>query len=150
LIQKLDFKSHIEQAKYGTTLNQSLEKVAIIGINLFLLVSVGLPLLFTTTEVIIETEQSLRYQHCIQEIDEAILLADQNRIPITKEIAIPVNLTLKAEFNQLIFKYYLDGWFVISRSYRCYITVDGFNQGQVNLLHVNANDTTICLQFEPP
>lgn len=129
-------------------MNQSLEKVVIIGLNLLLLVSVGLPLLFTTTEVITETEQSLIYQHCIQVIDEAILLADQNRIPITREIAIPVNLTLEAEFNLLIFKYYLDGWFVITRSYRCFIVVDGFNQNQVHLLHVNANDTTICLQFE--
>lgn len=132
---------------YGTNLNQSLEKIVFIGLNLVLIISIGLPLLFTTTQVISETEQSLLYQGFIQDVDETIVFADQNRILVTREIDVPDNMTLEAEYNQLVFKYFMDRWYVISRSYRCVINLNGPQSKGQHLLEVNATDTMIIINF---
>lgn len=132
---------------YGTNLNQSLEKIVFIGLNLVLIISIGLPLLFTTTQVISETEQSLLYQGFIQDVDETIVFADQNRIHVTREIDVPDNMTLEVEYNQLVFKYFMDRWYVISRSYRCVINLNGPQSKGQHRLEVNATNTMIIINF---
>lgn len=129
-------------------MNQSLEKIIIIGLNLTLLVAIGIPLFFTTTQVITETEQSLTFQEFVQEVDETILVADYNRTIQRRQLFIPSNVTLETEYNQLIFKVYIDSWHIITRTYRCTILLSGSAESGLQILTVNATDTVIQVAFQ--
>ncbi len=124
-------------------MNQSLEKIIIIGLNLTLLVTIGVPLFLTTTQVITETEQSLSFQQFVHDLDETILVADFNRTIQTRQLIIPDNVTLETEFNQLIFKIYIDSWHIITRTYRCTILLSGSVRSGLQFFTVNATDTVI-------
>ncbi len=130
-------------------MNQSLEKIVIIGLNLTLLVTVGVPLLFTTSQVILVTDQSLTFQQFINDIDETVLTADQSQTALVRKIIVPNNVSLEAEFNQLIFKVYLDSWYIITRTYRCVIFLTGPRGSGVHILTINASASSIQIVFEP-
>lgn len=130
-------------------MNQSLEKIIIIGLNLTLLFTVGIPLLFTTSQVIFVTDQSLTFQQFINDIDETILTADESQTALVKTIIVPNNVSLEAEFNQLIFKVYLDSWYIITRTYRCTIFLTAPLGSGVHILTVNASVSSIQIVFEP-
>jgi hypothetical protein len=132
----------------GTNVKQSLEKIIILGLNLTLLVTIGLPLLATTTQVITETEQSLTFQQFVQDVDEIILVADFNRTIQTRQLVIPENVTLETQYNQLIFKVYLDSWHVITRTYRCSIHLSGSVRSGLSVITVNATETIIQVTFQ--
>ena len=129
-------------------MNQSLEKIIIIGLNLTLLVAIGVPLLFTTTQVITQSEQTLSFQNFVQEVDATILSADQERVMQTIQISIPVNVSLEAVHNQLVFKVFLEDWRIVTRTYRCPIQIDGAYQSGLHQLSVVASDTLILLSFQ--
>lgn len=144
----MDFKFPLISIVLGTNVNQSLEKIIIIGLNLTLLVAIGIPLFFTTTQVITETEQSLTFQEFVQEVDETILVADYNRTIQRRQLFIPSNVTLETEYNQLIFKVYIDSWHIITRTYRCTILLSGSAESGLQILTVNATDTVIQVAFQ--
>lgn len=129
-------------------MNQSLEKIIIIGLNLTLLVAIGVPLLFSTTQIISQSEQTITFQNFVHEVDEAILTADQERVTQTKQIIIPTNVSLEVVNTQLIFKIYLDDWHMVSRTYRCPIQIDGIIHSGAHRLTVSVSDTLILLTFE--
>ncbi len=129
-------------------MNQSLEKIIIIGLNLTLLVAIGVPLLFSTTQLISQSEQTITFQHFVQDVDEAIITADQERGFFVIQISIPVNVSLEAENNQLIFKVYLDSWHIVTRTYRCPIRINGqLNEG-IHQLSVHATEELILITFQ--
>ncbi len=136
------------QNSFGNKLNQSLERIIFIGLNLALLVSTGIPLLLSTTQVISESERQLRYQQFIDEVDETILFAERNQIFTTKEISVPENLTMSAQYNQLVFRFYLSSWFIISRSYGRNITVEGPSAPGPYLLCVSIDALSIEVLFQ--
>ena len=129
-------------------MNQSLEKIVFIGLNLIILTSIGLPLLFSTTQVLNELEHQLVYHKFIDEVDESILLAYENRIDLTRSIEVPPNLTISAESNQLVFRFFYNSWHVTSRSYQCMINVEGPIISGPHLLTINATDTIITIRFQ--
>jgi len=145
----LDFKFSLLRVIFGTFVNQSLEKIIIIGLNLTLLVTIGVPLFLTTTQVITETEQSLSFQQFVNDVDETILVADYNRTIQTRPLIIPSNITLETEYNQLIFKIYIDSWHILTRTYRCTILLSGSIIGGLQILTVNATDTVIQVIIQP-
>lgn len=130
-------------------MNQSLERIVFIGLNLALLVSTGVPLLLSTTQVISETARQLEYQQFIDEVDEAILFAEHNQVSTTREISVPENITLTAQYNQLVFKFYLGSWFVTTRSYEHNMTVEGPTAVGPHLLWVSMEDEGIQVLFQP-
>lgn len=130
-------------------MNQSLEKIVIIGLNLSLLVTIGLPLLFNTGQLLHQSEQAIAFQQFVQNIDELILSADNQQTCLTTEIFVPANLTLEAVNNQLIFKVYLDNWHIITRTYRSSLMISGLNQPGYYQLLINATESAIQLIFQP-
>jgi hypothetical protein len=145
--RKYEFIFLSTRLSYGTKLNQSLEKIIIIGLNLTLLVTIGLPLLFTTTQVISDTEQMVVFQQFVQEVDETILLADQNQSPITKQIIVPVNVSLSTEHTQLIFKIHMGSWHMAARTYRLPLLLSGPHRSGPQTLSVNVTSTFISISF---
>lgn len=131
-------------------MNQSLERIIFIGLNLTLIISIGLPLLLSTTHVITETEQQLIYQQFINDVDETILFADQNQISVIRKINVPKNLTMETQLNQLIFQFFSGDWYVIHRSYRCMIILDAPSVNGPHLIQVNATTDTIHVSFQLP
>jgi hypothetical protein len=129
-------------------LNQSLEKIVIIGLNLTLLVTIGVPLLITTTNVLSQSEQAIAFQQFVQDIDELILTADHERIFLTTQIFVPANLTLEAVNNQLIFKIYLENWHIVTRTYRCSLQISGLSDLGYHQLSVNATESIILITFQ--
>lgn len=129
-------------------MNQSLEKIVFIGLNLTILASIGLPLLFSTTQVLNELEQQLVFHQFIDEVDESVLLAYENRITLTRSIEVPPNLTISAESNQLVFRFYYNSWHVTSRSYQCMISVEGPVKSGPHIMTINATDTIIAIRFQ--
>ncbi len=129
-------------------MNQSLEKIVIIGLNLTLLVTVGIPLFFTTTEVLSQSEQVMAFQQFVQEIDELILVNVQEHTFQTVQILVPPNLTLEAVNNQLIFKIYIQDWHIVTRTYSCSLQVLGPIYEGLNYLSINATDLTILISFQ--
>lgn len=132
----------------GTELNQSLEKIVLIGLNLILLIAIGVPLFLTTTQVISEAEQSLLFEQFVQEVDDSIHQADQGQTTVTKQIIVPANVSLECENNQLIFKTYLNSWYVVTRTYRCPISLTASPQKGANRLIIAANETLIQITFQ--
>lgn len=132
----------------GIELNQSLEKIVLIGLNLILLISIGVPLFLTTTQVISETEQSLMFEQFVQDVDESVLQADQSQNLFSKRIIVPANVSLECENNQLIFKTYLNSWYIITRTYRCPILLTASPEIGVNRLIIAVNETLIQIAFE--
>lgn len=130
-------------------MNQSLEKIIIIGLNLALIVTIGVPLLFATTQVISESEQSITFQQFVQEVDEAVLLADQNQSPVVKQVFVPANVSIVTEHTQLVFKIYLGSWHMAARTYRCSLQLSGPHRSGLHLLTVNATSTLISISFQP-
>ncbi|MFX0078411.1 MAG: hypothetical protein ACFE8O_04155 [Candidatus Hermodarchaeota archaeon] len=129
-------------------MNQSLEKIIIIGLNLTLLVTIGVPLFLTTTQIITETEQSLSFQQFVNDVDEIILVADFNRTIQKRQLIIPGNVTLETEYNQLIFKIFIDSWHIITRTYRCTIRLSGSVKSGLQIFTVNATDTVIQVTIQ--
>ncbi len=129
-------------------LNQSLEKIVIIGLNLTLLVVIGVPLLFSSVQIISDSDQSITFQYFIQDLDESILLADQSRTKITRQIMVPENVSIDAVHNQLVFKIHLETWHIITRTYRCPIQLDGPTQSGNHLLSINVTEITIQITFQ--
>jgi hypothetical protein len=132
----------------GTELNQSLEKIVLIGLNLTLIIAIGVPLFFTTTQVISETEQSLSFQQFVQDVDETILQADQSQTTLTKHIIVPANVSLECEKNQLIFKTYMTSWYIVTRTYRCPIFLTSSPEMGSNKLIITVNETLIQITFQ--
>jgi hypothetical protein len=130
-------------------LNQSLERIVFIGLNLALLVSTGIPLLLLTTQVISEATQQMEYQQFIDEVDEAVLFAEQNQASTMREISVPENITVTAQYNQLAFKFYLGSWFVITRSYEHNVTVEGPKAVGPHLLLISIEGEGIRVLFQP-
>ncbi|MFX0169286.1 MAG: hypothetical protein ACFE89_08040 [Candidatus Hodarchaeota archaeon] len=130
-------------------MNQSLEKIIIIGLNLTLLVTIGVPLLFATTQVISETEHTVAFQNFVQEVDETILLADQGQSVIVKQVFVPVNVSILTENTQLIFKIYLGSWQMAARTYRCPLQLSSPTQSGLHWLTVNATSSSISISFQP-
>lgn len=137
------------QNSFGNDLNQSLERIVFIGLNLALLVSTGIPLLLSTTQVISESERQLRYRQFIDEVDETILFADQNQVFTTKQISVPENLTVTAQYNQLVFRFYLGSWFITTRSYEHNMTVEGPTTPGPHLLCISLEELSIRVLFQP-
>lgn len=129
-------------------MNQSLEKIVIIALNLTLLVTIGLPMLFTTTQVLIQSEQALTFQQFVQDIDESIIAADQERSYLILQVTVPPNVTLEAVNNQLLFKVYLGNWHIITRTYRCLLQVNGLFTTGYHQLSINATELVIRLTFQ--
>jgi hypothetical protein len=130
-------------------LNQSLEKIVIIGLNLTLLVTIGVPLLFTTTQVLTQSEQLIAFQDFVQGTDQSILTADQTRSYLTTQLYVPNNVTLETVHNQLIFKIYLGEWHVITKTYRCPLYIISPIDSGTHQLSVNATESLILVTFEP-
>ena len=130
-------------------MNQSLEKIVIIGLNLTLLITIGVPLLFSTTQVLTQSEEIIAFQDFVQEVDQSIITADQERIFLTRLLFIPNNVTIEPVNNQLIFKIYLDDWHLVIRTYRCQIQVLGLLHSGNHQLSVNATDSIILVNFQP-
>ena len=130
-------------------MNQSLEKIIIIGLNLTLLITIGLPLLITTTHVISESEQSIIFQQFVLDVDETIQIADQSQTSISVQVMVPSNVTLDAELNQLIFKVYLGSWYIITRTYSCPILLSGPTRNGLHLLTVIPANTSLQIIFQP-
>jgi hypothetical protein len=130
-------------------LNQSLERIIFIGLNLALLVSAGIPLLLSTTQVISEGERQLEYQQFIDEVDKTILFAEQNQVSTTRQISVPENLTVTAQYNQLVFRVYLGSWLVTTRSYEHNMTVEGPTAPGPHLLCISVEDVSIRVLFQP-
>jgi hypothetical protein len=129
-------------------LNQSLEKILIIALNLTLLVTIGLPLLFTTTQVLTQSEEAQTFQQFVQDIDESILTADYERTCLTVHVNVPPNVTLDTVNNQLIFKVNLEKWHIVTRIYRCPVTVSGLSSNGFHQLSINATEFLIQLTFQ--
>ena len=130
-------------------MNQSLERIIFIGLNLALLVSAGIPLLLSTTQVISEGERQLEYQQFIDEVDKTILFAEQNQVSTTRQISVPENLTVTAQYNQLVFRVYLGSWLVTTRSYEHNMTVEGPTAPGPHLLCISVEDVSIRVMFQP-
>lgn len=129
-------------------LNQSLEKIVIIGLNLTLLVTIGIPLLFTTTDVLSQSEHVIEFQQFVQELDELILTNEQEQSFQTAQIIVPPNLTLEAVNNQLIFKVYIQDWHILTRTYRHSLQVIGPIYAGHNQVSINATDLAILISFQ--
>ncbi len=130
-------------------MNQSLEKIVIIGLNLTLLITIGVPLLFSTTQVLTQSEEIIAFQDFVQEVDQSIITADQERVFLTRLLFIPNNVTIEPVNNQLIFKIYLDDWHIVIRTYRCQIQVLGLLHSGGHQLSVNATESLILVNFQP-
>ncbi len=130
-------------------MNQSLEKIVIIGLNLTLLITIGVPLLFSTTQVLTQSEEIIAFQDFVQEVDQSIITADQERVFLTRLLFIPNNVTIEPVNNQLIFKIYLDDWYLVIRTYRCQIQVLGMLHSGGHQLSVNATESLILVNFQP-
>lgn len=130
-------------------MNQSLEKIVIIGLNLTLLITIGVPLLFSTTQVLTQSEEIIAFQDFVQEVDQSIITADQERVFLTRLLFIPNNVTIEPVNNQLIFKIYLDDWYLVIRTYRCQIQVLGLLHSGGHQLSVNATESLILVNFQP-
>ena len=129
-------------------MNQSLERIVFIGLNLALLVSAGIPLLLSVTHVISESEQQLRYQQFIDEVDETILFAERTELFTTKHVSVPENLTMTSKQNRLEFRFYLNSWFLITRSYERNITVEGPSAPGAYVLCVSVDEFIIQVLFQ--
>ena len=129
-------------------LNQSLEKILIIALNLTLLVTIGLPLLFTTTQVLTQSEEAQTFQQFVQDIDESIITADHERTYLTVQVIVPSNVTLEVVNNQLIFKVYLEKWHIVTRIYRCPLQISGLSSTGLHQLSINASEFVIQLSFQ--
>jgi hypothetical protein len=129
-------------------MNQSLERIVFIGLNLALLASTGIPLLVSTTQIISESERQLEYQQFIDEVDEMILYVQQNQVSATRQVSIPNNITVSALHNQLVFRFYLNTWFVVTRSYEYNITVEGPAGPGSHLLSVSLRELIIQVLFQ--
>ena len=121
----------------------------LIGLNLALLVSTGIPLLLSTSQIISESERQLAYQQFIDEVDEVILHVEQNQVFTTKQISVPDNITVSSHQNQLVFRFYLSNWFVTTRSYDYDITVEGPASSGAYLLSVSLQESGIHVLFQP-
>lgn len=130
-------------------MNQSLEKIVIIGLNLTLLITIGVPLLFSTTQVLTQSEEIIAFQDFVQEVDQSIITADQERVFLTRLLFVPNNVTIEPVNNQLIFKIYLDDWHLVIRTYRCQIQVLGLLHSGGHQLSVNATESLIRVNFQP-
>ena len=129
-------------------MNQSLEKILIIALNLSLLVTIGLPLLFTTTQVLTQSEEAQEFQQFVQNIDESILTADHDQTSLTIQVIVPTNVTLEAVNNQLIFRVYLERWHIVTRIYRCPLQVIGLSSTGFHQLSIDATEFVIRLTFQ--
>jgi hypothetical protein len=129
-------------------LNQSLEKLIIIGLNLTILVSVGLPLLLSTTQIISEAEQQLIYQRFIDEVDETIIFAEQNWISLNQTINVPANISIEAQNQRLVFKFFYNEWHITSRSYQVRIILTGPTTDGPNLFKIITGDAQLYIFFE--
>jgi hypothetical protein len=118
-------------------------------LNLALLVSAGIPLLLSTTQVISESERQLEYQQFIDEVDKTILFAEQNKVSTTRQISVPENLSITAQYNQLVFRFYLGSWLVTTRSYEHNMTVEGPTAPGLHLLCIFVEDVSIRVLFQP-
>jgi hypothetical protein len=130
-------------------LNQSLEKIVIIGLNLTLLLTIGVPLLFSTTHVLIQSEQMITFQNFVQDVDQSIITADQERGFLSRPLFVPNNVTLEPVNNQLIYKIYLDDWHLVTRTYRCQIQIIAPSHSGNYQLSVNSTESLILINFEP-
>jgi hypothetical protein len=126
-----------------------LERIIFIGLNLALLVSAGVPLLLSTTQILSESERQLEYQQFIDEVDKTILFAEQNQVSTTRQISVPENLSVSAQYNQLVFRFYLGSWFVTTRSYEHNMTVEGPTAPGPHLLCVSIEGVSIRVLFQP-
>ncbi len=130
-------------------MNQSLEKIIFIGLNLTLFVSVGVPLLLSTTQVITESEQQIAIQQFINEVDESVLFADQNGIPVTSTIYVPVNVTVTSDNHHLIFTFYYERWHTTALIYQHEVTVEGPTSPGPHYLDVTVDDVYLYVVFDP-
>ena len=130
-------------------MNQSLEKILIIGLNLTLLITIGVPLLFSTTQVLTQSEQIIAFQDFVQDVDQSIITTDQERGAFSRLIFVPDNVTIASVNNQIIFKIYLDDWHVVTRTYRCQIQLIGALHSGSHQLSVNATESLIVVNFQP-
>ena len=81
-------------------------------------------------------------------IDETINLAVQRHAPITRTINVPTNLTVTAQYNQLIFKFFYNSWFITTRYYQYNITIEGPTTFGPHNLFVTVDATGIYILFE--
>ncbi|MCW3988410.1 MAG: hypothetical protein NWE87_08900, partial [Candidatus Bathyarchaeota archaeon] len=123
-------------------MNQSLEKIIFIGLNLTLFVSVGIPLLLSTTQVITESEQQIAIQQFINEVDEGVFFSDQNGIPVTRTIYVPVNITVTSQHHHLIFTFFYERWYTTARIYQHKVTVDGPTSPGPHFLEITLDNVT--------
>jgi hypothetical protein len=130
-------------------LNQSLEKIIFIGLNLTLFVSVGVPLLLSTTQVITESEQQIAIQQFINEVDESVLFSDQNGIPVTSTIYVPVNVTVASQNHHLIFTFYYERWHTTALIYEHEVIVEGPTSPGPHYLEVTVDDVYLYVLFDP-
>jgi hypothetical protein len=111
-------------------------------------VTIGIPLLFTTTEVLSQSEQVKAFQQFVQEIDELVLTNEQAHTYQTTQIIVPPNLTLDAVNNQLVFKIYIQDWHIVSRTYSCSLQVFGPIYEGLNQVSINATELVILISFQ--
>lgn len=130
-------------------MNQSLEKIIIIGLNLTILVSIGIPLLLSTTQIISEAEQQLIYQQFIDEVDETIIFAEQNWVSLNQTLNVPANISIEAQNHRLVFKFFCNGWHITTRSYQVKITIMGPTTDGPHLLQITAGDAHLHIIFKP-
>ena len=105
-------------------------------------------MLFSTTQIISQSEQTITFQQFVQDVDESILTADQERGFVTLQISIPANVSLEVENNQLIFKVFLDTWHLVTRTYRCPIQISGQLSQGIHQLSVHATEELILITFQ--
>jgi hypothetical protein len=129
-------------------MNQSLEKIIFIGLNLTLFVSVGIPLLLSTTQVITESEQQLAIQQFIDEVDESVFFSDQNGIPVTRTIYVPVNVTVTSQHHHIIFTFFYERWHTTALIYQHEVILDGPSSPGLHHLEVTVDDVNLYVQFE--
>jgi len=130
-------------------LNQSLEKIIIIGLNLTILVSIGFPLFLSTTQILSEAEQQMIYQEFIDEVDETIIFAEQNWLSLNQTLNVPANISIEAQNQQLIFKFFCNGWYITTRTYQVKITIIGPNTTGPHLLQILTGDAQLNIFFKP-
>ena len=111
--------------------------------------SAGIPLLLSTTQVISEGERQLEYQQFIDEVDKTILFAEQNQVSTTRQVSVPENLSIAAQHNQLVFRFYIGSWLVTTRSYEHNMTVEGPEAPGLHLLCISVEDVSIRVLFQP-
>lgn len=117
--------------------------------NLSILVSIGLPLLLSTTQILSEAEQQMIYQDFIDEVDKTVIFAEQNWISLNQTLNVPTNISIEAQNQQLVFKFFCNGWHITTRSYQVKITIMGPTTDGPHLLQIFTGDAQLNIIFEP-